>query len=162
MDAVVRALTIYLFLLVLFRLTGKRTMAQITPFDMILLLIISEATQNFLVGRDYSFTNAALLITTLIAVDIGLSLLKHRSRKVGRLLDDEPIVIVRDGRLLRHALDRERVDEDDIMQAARMRAGIDRLEDIRLALLETDGGISIIPRQKTGEGATASSPGSPA
>jgi uncharacterized membrane protein YcaP (DUF421 family) len=148
MDSVVRAVTIYLLLLVLFRLTGKRTMAQITPFDMILLLIISEATQNYMVGQDYSFTNAALLIITLIGVDIALSVLKQRSRQLGRLLDDEPIVIVRDGQLLRRALSRERVDEEDILRAARSAQGIDRLEDIRLALLETDGEISVIPRKR--------------
>jgi uncharacterized membrane protein YcaP (DUF421 family) len=74
--------------------------------------------------------------------------LKQRSRQLGRLLDDEPIVIVRDGQLLRRALSRERVDEEDILRAARSAQGIDRLEDIRLALLETDGEISVIPRKR--------------
>lgn len=146
MDSVIRAFVIYLFLLVLFRLTGKRTMAQVTPFDMILLLIISEATQNFMVGEDYSFTNAALLITTLIVVDVGLSLLKQRSHRVSRILDDQPIVIVRDGKLISRATGHERVDEDDVMHAARCAHGIDRIEDIRYAVLETDGQISVIPK----------------
>ena len=146
MDSVVRALVIYAFLLVLFRLTGKRTMAQITPFDMVLLLIISEAAQNFMVGKDYSFTNAALLITTLVVVDVGLSVLKRHSRRVARVLDDEPIVLVRDGKPLSRVLHRERVDEDDVMMAARSLQGVEKLEDIRLAVLEIDGQISVIPK----------------
>lgn len=146
MESIIRAVVLYFTLLVLFRLSGKRTMAQITPFDMILLLLISEAIQNFLVNRDHSFTNALLVVATLIGTDVALSLIKHRSPRLSRLLDDAPVVIVRDGKLLREAGDHERVDEGDVMRAARLHHGIDRMEDIRYAVLETDGQISVIPR----------------
>ncbi|HEX5815203.1 MAG TPA: hypothetical protein VF010_07730, partial [Methylomirabilota bacterium] len=76
MESVLRALAIYAVLLVLFRITGKRSLGQITTFDFILLLIISEAIQNGLVGDSYSITNAFVLVTTLVLVDVGLSLVK--------------------------------------------------------------------------------------
>ncbi|MBL1685893.1 DUF421 domain-containing protein, partial [Klebsiella pneumoniae] len=91
MDSVIQALAVYGFLLVLFRMAGKRSLAQITTFDFVLLLIISESIQNALVGQDYSLTHAALLVMTLVGVDIGLSLLKQRSPRIERLLDDVPL-----------------------------------------------------------------------
>jgi uncharacterized membrane protein YcaP (DUF421 family) len=87
MDAVLRAATVYFVLLLLMRLSGKRTLAQITPFDFVLLLVIGEATQQGLIGNDYSVTKALLLITTLIGIDIGLSLAKGGWPSLARLLE---------------------------------------------------------------------------
>lgn len=78
MDAVLRAVAVYGFLLVIMRLSGKRTLAQVTAFDLVLLLIIGEATQQALLGDDFSVTNAFVVITTLIVCDIGMSLVKQR------------------------------------------------------------------------------------
>ena len=83
MDAVLRSATIYVFLLVIFRLSGKRSLAQITTFDFVLLLIIGEATQQALLGNDFSITYALIVITTLVGIDIGLSLLKQRFQRLG-------------------------------------------------------------------------------
>jgi uncharacterized membrane protein YcaP (DUF421 family) len=76
MDAVLRGLSVYIFLLIIFRISGKRSLGQVTSFDFVLLLIIAETTQQALLGDDYSVTNAFLLIGTLVGVDIGLSLLE--------------------------------------------------------------------------------------
>ncbi|MBC8119521.1 MAG: DUF421 domain-containing protein [Burkholderiaceae bacterium] len=147
MDSVIRAAAIYLGLMVILRFAGKRSLAQITPFDFVLLLIISEATQQAMLGRDISITNALIVVITLVMLDIGLSLLKRRSKTVDRLLEDVPLVIVEDGVALKDRMAKARVDEQDVLTAARHLQGIERLDQIRYAVLERSGGISIIPKQ---------------
>lgn len=145
MDSVLRATAMYVILLIVFRIVGKRTLAQITPFDMVLLLIIAEAAQQALIGQDYSLANAVLVITTLVSIDIGLSLWRHRSRRVEKLLDDLPVILVNRGRPIQTMMDHARVDASDIMEAARRQQGLERMDEIKYAVLETNGGISIIP-----------------
>lgn len=147
MVSVARAAGTYTFLWLVFRIAGKRALAEITTFDFVLLLIISETTQGALVG-DAPLSNALLLVITMVGLDIGLSLLKQRSRALQQVMDGLPLLIVRDGQVLHDRLDKERIDEDDILTAARLTHGIDRLTEIRHAILERDGGISIIPRQR--------------
>jgi uncharacterized membrane protein YcaP (DUF421 family) len=146
MESVIRPALVYLFLLLLLRLTGKRTLAQITTFDFVLLLIISEATQQALIGEDNSMINGAIVVATLIGLNILMSLLKQRSKWFDRLLDDIPLVIVVDGKPLKDRMDKSRVDEDDVLDAARETHGLEHMDQIRHAILERDGRISIIPR----------------
>ena len=146
MESVLRALFIYSVLMVLFRLTGKRSLGQITTFDFVLLLIISEAIQNGMVGTSYSITNALVLVVTLVTVDVALSLVKRRSRRLEQFLDGTPIVIVENGHPLRDRMDKERVDESDVLSAARQE-GLERMSQIKYAVLERNGQISIIPRE---------------
>jgi uncharacterized membrane protein YcaP (DUF421 family) len=150
MDSIVRALLVYVLLLVLFRVAGKRTLAHTTTFDLVLVLIISEAISNVLVGTDYSFTNAALVVITLILADIGLSFVKRHAPRVEVLIDGLPLVLYRDGRPHTAHMARERVGLDDILAAARERQGVSRLEDIDEAFLERSGEISVIPRRRQG------------
>ena len=145
MDAVLRAAAIYLFLLLVFRVSGKRTLAQVTTFDFILLLIISEATQQALLGQDYSITMALLVITTLAGLDIAFSLVQEHSKTVDRLMNGLPVVLVEEGRCLTERMRKVRVDEAEILHAARHLHGLERLEQVKYAVLETSGGISIIP-----------------
>jgi uncharacterized membrane protein YcaP (DUF421 family) len=147
MESVIRPALVYLFLLLLLRLTGKRTLAQITTFDFVLLLIISEGTQQALIGEDNSMINGAIVVSTLIGLNILMSLLKQRSKGIDRLLDDIPLVIVADGKPLKDRMDKSRVDEDDVLDAARENHGLERMDQIRHAILERDGRISIIPRR---------------
>jgi uncharacterized membrane protein YcaP (DUF421 family) len=145
-ESVIRPALVYLFVLVLLRLTGKRTLAQITTFDFVLLLIISEATQQALIGEDNSMINSAIVVATLVGLNVLMSLLKQRWPWVDRLLDDVPIVIVENGKPLKDRMDKVRVDEDDVLDAARQIHGLERMDQIRHAILERDGKISIIPR----------------
>lgn len=147
MDSVLRALAIYVFLLVIFRVAGKRTMAQITVFDFVLLLIISEATQQAMIGQDFSITNAALVITTLIAAERGLTWVQRRYKSVDRLLDGLPLLLVEDGKPLEDRLKQERIDVSEILAAARQTQGLARMEQIKYAVLERSGGISIVPKE---------------
>jgi uncharacterized membrane protein YcaP (DUF421 family) len=146
MESIIRGAVVYLFLLVVFRVAGKRTLSEATPFDLVLLLIISETTQQAMVDNDHSMTNGAILVLTLLAVDILLSFLKQYVPWLNPVLDGSPVVIVKDGQLLQDRMDRERVDLSDILEAARLEQGIESLDQIRLAVLERSGKISIIPR----------------
>jgi len=151
-DSVLRAAVIYLFLVVVLRLAGRRTLSEITTFDLVLLLIISEATQQALLGEDHSMTNAFLVILTLVAIDIGLSLLKQRSRALEKWLDGLPTVIVEDGVPLHSVMTRARVDEADVLAAARQLQGLERMDQIKYAVLEPSGGITVIPKPPGGSG----------
>ena len=146
MDAVLRALSVYVFLLIVFRIGGKRSLGQVTTFDFVLLLIIAETTQQALLGDDYSVTNSFLLIVTLFVVDIGLSLLKQRSPRLDRWLEGIPLVIVADGRPVEDYMDKARVDEGDVLHAARELQGLERMEQIKYAVLERNGDITIVPK----------------
>lgn len=147
MDSVLRAVVIYAILLVLFRITGKRSLAQITTFDFVLLLVIGEATQQALLGDDFSVTNAAVVIVTLLGIDVALSLIKGKSPVIEKLIDDVPLVLVEDGTPLKERLDKARVDEEDILTAARELQGLERMDQIKYAVLERSGGISVVPKQ---------------
>jgi uncharacterized membrane protein YcaP (DUF421 family) len=147
MDAVIRAAVTYFLLLVIFRVAGKRTLSQATTFDLVLLLIISEAAQQALTDDDRSFTNSALLIVTLVALNIALSLIKQASPTMEKLLDGAPLIILEDGKPKDDLMKRSRVDVEDILTAARETQGLARLDQIKYAVLERSGGISIIPKK---------------
>ena len=147
MDEVLRALAVYAILMVIFRLAGKRSMAEVTPFDFVLLLVFSEALQSALVDEDNSLTVAIVVIVTLLTTNILLSLVKQRSVGIERLLEGVPIVIMDEGKPLKDRMDKARIDEGDILAAARLTQGIDSLDQIRTAVLERNGGISIMPKQ---------------
>ena len=145
MESVVRGLVMYLILLAVFRLAGKRTLSETSSFDLVLLLIISETTQQAMVDSDHSMTNAVVLVLTLVGVDVLLSLWKQRSKLVQRAVDAAPVVIVEDGRLLAQA-NVERIDEQEIMEAARRQMGLESLSQIRFAVLEGSGKITVVPK----------------
>ena len=150
MDAILRGLAVYIFLMLLFRIAGRRTLSEMTSFDFVLLLIVSEATQNAMIGNDYSVTNGVLVILTLIGLDIGLSVLKQRFPAMERYLDGLPLIIVDEGRPLKERMEKARVDEEDILSSARDKHGLERMEQIKYAVLERNGGISIIPKTNAG------------
>jgi len=134
-------------LLLIFRISGKRSLRNATTFDFVMLLIIAETTQQALVGEDASVTGALLLIVVLVGTDILLSLIKRAFPRLDRLLEGQPLVILRNGVPLRGRMRVERVDDEDILSAAREQQGIERLQDIKRAVLERSGGISIVPRR---------------
>ena len=98
-------------------------LAELTTFDFVLLLIIGEATQQALLGEDFSFTNAVMVIVTLVTLEIGLSLLKGWAPFLGKLLDGMPMIVVDHGRPLRDRMHKARIDEEDILEAARRLQG---------------------------------------
>ena len=147
MESILRAAIVYVFLLVLFRLSGKRTLAQVTTFDLVLLLIISEATQDALIDNDHSMTNAFLIITSLVLLNVIFSEIKERFKPAERILDGLPLLIVDHGQPLKERMKKERVDVDDVLDAARESHGLESLRQIKFAVLERSGKISIIPAE---------------
>jgi uncharacterized membrane protein YcaP (DUF421 family) len=150
MDSVIRAVIVYVLLLTLFRIAGKRSLAQVTTFDLVLSLIISEAIQDAMVDDDRSVTNAFLIVVTLVGMNILLSWAKQRSNRLQKLLEGTPVVLLEEGAPQPERMDKERVDEADILEAARAQEGIERLEGIRYAIIEKNGTITIIPRDTQG------------
>jgi uncharacterized membrane protein YcaP (DUF421 family) len=147
MDAVIRGLAIYFTLLVIIRLSGRRTLAQMTPFDLVIVLVISETTQQAMLGDDFSITNAIILILTLFTTDIALSYVKRWWPKTTHVIDGVPTVLVVEGRYDERALRGCRLDKEDVMEAARNQEGIERVSDIKFAILEVSGNISVIKKQ---------------
>lgn len=144
MESVIRAAIVFGVLLVLFRLSGKRSLAQITPFDFIVLLVIGDTMQDAILGDDLSITNAVVAIVTLFALDLALSLIKQKSARFALLIEDVPLIVVVNGKMLKERTDKERIDQDDILEAAR-ESGLERMSQIKYAILERDGKLSIIP-----------------
>lgn len=145
MESVLRGAAIYVAVLVIVRLSGRRSLAQMTPFDFVLVLIVAQTTQQALLGDDFSIVNAVVLTVTLFAIDIGLSYLKGRWPRAERWLDGAPTLLVSHGEPDRRALGRARIQIDDVMEAARKQHGLERLEQVRFAVLEIGGNISIVP-----------------
>ncbi|HEY1008094.1 MAG TPA: YetF domain-containing protein [Sphingobacteriaceae bacterium] len=149
MDSiVVRSAIVYLFVFLILRVGGKRTVGEMTTFDLVLLLIISEATQEALLDGDQSLTGGMLAIGTLIFVDIAVSKLTARFRTVDKVVNSVPVVILKDGKPLADRMQQERVSEEDVLEAARGTHGLESLDQIKYAILEKDGSISIIPHRQ--------------
>lgn len=146
MDTVLRALAVYLALLIVTRAAGRRTLGQVTVFDFVLLLIIAETTDQALLGDDFSVVNSIIVIVTLVLADVALSYAKRASPWLGAVIDGTPTVLISGGRLDGKALARARVDLDDILASARELHGLGRLDQIDCAVLEVGGTISIIPK----------------
>ena len=144
-STVLRAAIIYMFVLGVVRLAGKRTLAELSTFDLVVLLIMSEAIQPALVADDSRITSAVLIVTTLVAIDAILGYVKFKSPMASKVLDDIPSILVRDGVKDREVMKREHLDEEDIMEAARRQMGLESFEQVRFAVLERTGGISVIP-----------------
>jgi uncharacterized membrane protein YcaP (DUF421 family) len=148
MESIIRGLIVYAFLLVIFRVAGNRTLAQTTSFDFVLLLIISETTQQAMVDDDHSVTNGFLLIITLVGVSIFMSVLKIRFPRFEKWIDGVPVIVLEHGKLLHDRMKKIRIDEEDILSSARMCHGLERLDQIKYAIVEHSGDITIVPKEK--------------
>ena len=147
METVVRALCTYFFLLVVLRIGGRRTLGEMSAFELVILLIISETTQQAMVDSDPSMTNAAIAIVTLVSASLGMSLLKQRWPGIQTVAEGRPVMLIENGELKDEALKEARIGVDEILVAARSSQGLERLSQIKHAVLEAGGGISIIPRE---------------
>lgn len=149
MNPVIRGIIVYVFLLLILRIMGKRSLSKTTTFDLIVLLIISEVTQQAMIGRDESLTGAAILITTLMGMDLLFTLLKKPFKLFEKAVEGTPLIIVDRGKPLKQRMGKTKVDESDVLQAARSKWGLEKMEQVKYAVLEKDGTISIIPFEKS-------------
>ncbi|HZV22140.1 MAG TPA: YetF domain-containing protein [Luteimonas sp.] len=144
-----RAVVIYAMVMVMIRVSGKRAVGQFTPFDLVLLILIGNAVQNGLNGGDNSITGAVILAGCLIALNYAVAFLTSRFQRVEHIVEGVPKVIARDGVIFHDQLRRELVSLDDFHEALRMNNLAD-CDDVALALLETNGSISVVPKEAGG------------
>lgn len=152
-ELVLRAAVVYASLLLLIRLSGRRTVGQFTPFDLLVVMLLSEGVSNALTGGDESLAAGLVSAATLIGLNTSVAVLSAVSAPVRSLLEGEAVLIGKDGRILHKVIKRLHVPESDLMQALR-EADCD-LASMRCAFLETDGQISILKKKPD---AAASSP----
>lgn len=144
-ELLVRGLIVYGFLLALIRLTGRRQTGMMTPFDFILLLILSNTVQNAMNGGDNSLGGGLFLAGTLIAINWLMLLLSRHYRLVHWALVGRPVFLVRDGDIQEKVMHRERITHHELMSALRQ-AGLANIEQVKDVILETNGTISVIHR----------------
>ena len=143
-EKVIRAVVIYLFLVIALRLVGKRELTQLNTLDFVVLLAVANAVQNGLIGVDNSVTGAVVGAAVLFAVDGVLAYVIFRSRRAQRLVEGTATLIVRNGEALPAAMKREELTHDDLL-AALQSAGAQTVEDVRMAWLEPSGKVVVVP-----------------
>ena len=147
-SVIIRSVLVYFFIYVILRMAGKRTLSEMTTFDLVLLLIISEATQQALIDDDHSIVGGMLAITTLVFIDILLSLLTTKFAVLDRFMNGTPMFLLEEGKLYLDRMKKSRIQIDDILEAARKTHGLENLDEIKSVVLEKDGSISIVPKYK--------------
>jgi uncharacterized membrane protein YcaP (DUF421 family) len=145
MESIFRAAVIYLFLMVIIRISGHRTLNEMTTFDFVLLLIMGDAAQQGMTGTDYSITNGIIIIITLVLLDILMSFLKQKFYGFEKIIDGLPLILINNGKMQNDIMKKVKIDKTDILESARKLQGLERLEQIKYAILEKDGEITIIP-----------------
>jgi uncharacterized membrane protein YcaP (DUF421 family) len=150
MDSVIKAAVVFFALWAIVRVTGRRTLGEMTAFDFVLFLIIGGSTQRAITGQDYSLTNALLLVATFVTLDIALSLVQLNWPVFRFILNAMPMILVENGVLLRRRMRRARITEDNILEAARRLHGLERMDQIKFAILESTGEITIVPAMQAG------------
>lgn len=146
-EVVVRTAIVYLFLVAIFRITGKREVGQMSVLELVVVLIISDAVQNSMVGDNVTIWGGLVAVGTLFVLDLGLKRVTARSRRLRAVVEGEPRLLIRDGTVLERALREEGVEIEELRAAVR-RQGVARTDQVRLAVLETDGTISVIPFER--------------
>jgi len=146
MEIVIRASVIFWILWILLRATGKRELAEMTPFELIVLMVIGDLIQQGVTEEDMSITGASLAISTIVLWALLLSYVTFRSRRLRRVLESRPAIIVSRGEIDHEMLKIERLTLDDLMDEAR-NAGIASITDIEWAVLEADGKFSFLRTQ---------------
>jgi uncharacterized membrane protein YcaP (DUF421 family) len=146
MDLAIRAVALYAFLFLITRVTGRRELSSLEPFDLILLIVAGDAIQQGLTQDDYSVTGAVIVVGAIAALQVGTSYLSFRFPVARRILDGDPIVLVQDGKVIETNLKRERLTVEEVAEEARGQQ-IASLQDVEWAVFERGGSISFIPKK---------------
>ena len=147
-ELVVRALLVYVFLLMLLRLSGKRQIGQLAPFDLVLLLVLSNAVQNSINGGDNSLVGGMVSAATLVGVNYAVGYATFKNKKLELLVEGRPQVIIHNGRVYEDVMVSARLTHHELTAALR-RSGCTSAEEVQSAILENNGAISVVPRAKT-------------
>lgn len=145
-ELVIRSVVIYIFLIVLLRITGKRQVGQLAPFDLVLLLVLSNAVQNSMNAGDNSLIGGMIAATTLIAMNYFVAMLTFRSKRAEALIEGRPQVLIHNGKLFESVLTEARMTHHELNAALRQ-AGCAAIEDVHIAMMENNGSVSVIPKR---------------
>jgi uncharacterized membrane protein YcaP (DUF421 family) len=146
-EFVLRGIIIYTFLILILRLTGKRQIGQMAPFDLVLLLVLSNAVQNSMNGGDNSVLGGMISAATLVGLNWVVGDLTYKSKRAEAIIEGRPELLIHDGKLFEKALEHCKITRHELMSALR-EAGCARVEDVRAAMLENDGSVSVIPKNE--------------
>ena len=146
-QIVVRSAVVYVFLLILLRFTGKRQIGQLAPFDLVLLLVLSNAVQNAMNGGDNSVLGGLISATTLVALNSSVAFVTARSKKAETLIEGHPLVLIHNGKLYDAMMDRANITRHELNSALRQ-AGCGCVEEVQYAVLENNGAISVVARKE--------------
>jgi uncharacterized membrane protein YcaP (DUF421 family) len=147
-EKIIRPILIYIFLIVGLRLAGKRELAQLNPFDLVVLLTLSNAVQNAIIGNDSSVTGGIMGAATLLVINSFFVRFLHRHHKIERILEGDRDVLMKDGKILKHHLDRELMTRAELCAAAR-KQGLASLAEVERAVLEPTGTITFVAKTPT-------------
>ncbi len=145
-ELVLRAGIVYAFLLVLLRLTGKRQVGQLAPFDLVLLLVLSNAVQNSMNAGDNSLTGGLVSAATLVGINFLMGYVTHRNKRLEALVEGRPEVLIHNGKVFERVMERVQLTHHELMAAVRQ-GGCTCIGDVHLAVLENNGSISVVSRQ---------------
>lgn len=146
-EFIVRGAVVYLVLLVMVRMTGKRTVGQFTPFDLIVVMLLSESVSGALTAQDESVGGGLIVAATLVALDMAIAFGTSRSKRLDAVVQGSPVLVGRDGVIYEDVLKRQRVPRSDIEKA--LRDADCEIEDMRMAILEADGNINVMKKQQS-------------
>jgi len=144
-EKLLRSFVIYFFLYLVIRMTGKRQVAQMTPFDLVVLLVLANVVQNAVIGPDNSLGGGIIGAVAIVGLNWLMAEVAFRSKKARRLIEGEPVLLIHDGRILRANLDGQRITIDELMAALRESGVADPLH-VRFAVLEDNGKISVMAK----------------
>ena len=147
MDIVLRAVVAYVFILFLMRVVGRRELSSMEPSDVILLVVIGDLVQNGVTQTDYSVTGVVLAAGTIGILATLTAWVTFRWSRIRNVVEGEPVILVEDGKLIERNMKHERMTADEVMEQARLQQGVESLDDIRWAVLETSGSISIVKKE---------------
>jgi len=145
-ELILRGMVVYAFLLVLLRITGKRQVGQLAPFDLVLLLILSNAVQNSMNGGDNSLVGGLVSATTLVAINFLVGLSTFRSKRLESIIEGRPQVLIHNGTLFKDVMERSQLTHHEL-DAALRQAGCASIGEVHSAILENNGAISVVPRK---------------
>jgi uncharacterized membrane protein YcaP (DUF421 family) len=144
-ELVLRSAVVYAFLIVLLRLTGKRQIGQLAPFDLVLLLVLSNAVQNSMNGGDNSLVGGLVSAATLVALNVAIGYATFKSKRLEALIEGRPQVIIHNGRVFEDVMRHAKLTHHELTAALR-RAGCTCPEEVQAAILENNGSISVVMR----------------
>ena len=147
LEKIVRAALVYFFILIAFRLLGKRQVGQMTKYDLIVMLVIANVLQNAMIGEDASVAGGMLGALTILLLNLGVAWFSYRSKKFEQLIEGMPTPVVFNGRVIEKNLRIEQMSREDLLAALR-RQGIFHLDEVKLAVIEDNGAVAVLKREE--------------